>query len=579
MIRMPPAACAVLCLLGSIVQAAAAQGSKYLEDFELIAKTAAQSSASLKIKKIDWKKECERLKPRFAACKDDVEHVKNVMELLAVIQDSHTDVWETKVDRGSLPSKGNGVYGGGLWIGWDRGLLYVQGVMNDHALGSQLPLGSCVVSIGDEPSWLSLARQRHRIARYLGISSDHSMYGSLCNRMFPFGDAQQIEVEFLKPDRKVENLRLPRWGPQGRSFNWVETTTPKEAPFKEGATSAVLKTDWCDKLGYLRITGGMEEETVRAFHAAFDSLKGMEALLLDCRSMGGGSDDCGWEMAGRLFVKAVSNGSHRLEPSGTWQFEGPVVMLQDEMMVSSAETFAWAVTETNRVISVGRNTGGWGIIPKVFECPSGLIKFRLGVNDRATPIRGIHTEGVGWPADVTVPYGPLFCAENDPVREVGLEILQVLQAGVAIDEARAMFQKLFLGEVKAFETKATAIAKKARNWKPDALVRQFRNDLQARIEIEVKLLSGSKVPDVLGSKQRLESLEPVADNAEFSKEWRDAKTELDKLKDEGEAQHDLLDLLGRSEGFKLSEEDRRAFLKAHSKTQLAAWLKDRKTLE
>ena len=57
-----------------------------------------------------------------------------------------------------------------------------------------------------------------------------------------------------------------------------------------------------------------------AFHKAFDALKGMEALLLDCRGMGGGGDYQAWEMAGRLFTKTVPNGpGRRSKPTASWQ--------------------------------------------------------------------------------------------------------------------------------------------------------------------------------------------------------------------------------------------------------------------
>src|SRR6185436_2228489 len=76
---------------------------------------------------------CERMRPLFAACTSDAEHVKNVMRLLAVLRDSHTGVTDTSVDGKLLPSKWDGLYGGGLWIGWDQGLLVVMGL--PHADG------------------------------------------------------------------------------------------------------------------------------------------------------------------------------------------------------------------------------------------------------------------------------------------------------------------------------------------------------------------------------------------------------------------------------------------------------------
>lgn len=153
-------------------------------------------------------------------------------------------------------------------------------------------------------------------------------------------------------------------------------------------------------VGYVRITGRMDEATERAVHAAIDSLRDRKAFVLDCRGMGGGSDSVARAIAARFFPEGFDNGQHGLVgPSGSWQFDGPVAMLQDALEVSSAETLTWALSETDRVLSVGQATGGWAIIPRVFECPSKLLGFRIGTNARTTPIRRVQTEGTGWPPD------------------------------------------------------------------------------------------------------------------------------------------------------------------------------------
>ncbi len=205
----------------------------------------------------------------------------------------------------------------------------------------------------------ALGRERRRVAVFQGLSSDHSFFASLGNKLLPFGDAKQIDCEFVLLDGKAKKLQLDRWGPGGKSFDFVGLYLPEGVAHADGAVSKLLDTKGSKKVGFLKITGSMDAATVKTFHAAFDALKGMTALLLDCRSMGGGADDCAWEMCGRLFSKGADNGRNgRIEASGAWQFDGPVVMLQDEMEVSSAETFTWALSETKRVISVGSAAGG-----------------------------------------------------------------------------------------------------------------------------------------------------------------------------------------------------------------------------
>jgi C-terminal processing protease CtpA/Prc len=162
--------------------------------------------------------------------------------------------------------------------------------------------------------------------------------------------------------------------------------------------------------------------------------------------MGGGGDGPAWAMAGRFFAEKTPHGPVTLEPTGDWQFTGPVVYLTDERMVSSAETFTWAMTETGRAVQVGRPTGGATIIPRSFDAPSGLFSFRMGVTDRKTPGKGVRPEGIGTPPDLYVPYTPKTLADGrDPILDAGLAVLRDLLSGTpkekAVSTVRATLEK------------------------------------------------------------------------------------------------------------------------------------------
>jgi hypothetical protein len=348
---------------------------------------------------------------------------------------------------------------------------------------------------------------------------------------------------------------------------------PPGIEWGEGAVSGFLEVPWCKQLGYVRITGRMDAATVTAFHAAMDRLKGAEAILLDCRSMGGGDDVSAWEMAGRFYPGGVNNGLHgRIEASGSWQFDGPVVMLQDEKEVSSAETFTWALSETGRVISVGRATGGWGIIPRGYTLPSRLASFRLGVNARPTPIKRIQTEGVGWPADVTIPYGPVFRAEADPVMDVGLQVLGVLASGGDVGKTRALFAGLFDGEIAAFGKRADKLAD-VKGWRPKMLAKMVEDDLEKRLLLELLLVNLTQPgpPDVLGAERRLAALKGPAKAAGMKSQVGKLEKELKRLKSEAKAQEAFLEMT--DETLAAPEDERKAFLKKYKKSQIARFAK------
>jgi len=549
-----------------------AQDRRYLEDFEFVVDTVARNGAAVQVRDIDWKAAAARLRPQFAACTSDLEHVKHVMELLAVLGDGHTGVTRSSVQ--GLPSKFDGLYGGGLWISAEDGRFLVRGVLPGHALESTLPLGSMILALDRQPMWWVMAREEKRITRYAGISSRHSLYASLGNRMLPFGDAKTLEMLVLTPEGKVKKVSVPRWGPGGKAFSPLVATLPDGVAPGDGAVSTLLALPWCGKVGYLRITGGMNAATVQAFHAAFDALLGMEALLLDCRGMGGGSDDAAWEMMGRLLPRGADNGRNgRIDPAGTWQFDGPVVMLQDEMEVSSAETFTWAACETGRVLSVGRPTGGWAIIPRGFDCPSGLVSFRLGVGDRPTPIRGLHTEGTGWPPDVTVPLGPRFAARPDPVREVGLACLELLHAGLGREDVARLFQGLFDGDVRGFGRAAETVRRKAEDFDPAPLADLVQDDLETLVAMEVEALRCRDVaaPDVLASARRLDEVRERARAAGVGT-LADWEREVKEAKKEAAAQEALLACVDETGA--ASDKDRKSWLAKHKKTATGRWVAD-----
>ena len=314
--------------------------NRYLEDFEFIRKTVAAKGAAVVSKKIDWKACCKLMRPEFASCQSDAQHVANVMRLLAFLRDSHTGVTRHSAKGDEIPRFAKGLYGGGLWFAWESGRFMLRGVPEGHPKAGELQAGAALVAVGDTPIWLAMERERRKIERYFGVSSPHWLFDSLSARLLPFGEAREIEITLLDAEGKSRKVKLGRWGPGGRGFSQLTVQLPDGLKYADHAIAKMLELPWSKKVGYLRVTGSMKEDTVRHFHRTFDTLRGMEALILDCRNMGGGSDGCAWEMAGRLFSKAVSNGSHgQIAPSGSWQFDGPVVMLQNENEVSSAETF------------------------------------------------------------------------------------------------------------------------------------------------------------------------------------------------------------------------------------------------
>ena len=107
---------------------------RYLKDFEFIVEAVKKESAALATKGINWDAVVKKFRLKFEQCTDDGEHVRNVMELFATLRDSHTGVLDTKVKAG-LPEKFDGLYGAGIWFGWDQGKAVIRGVTWSSTVG------------------------------------------------------------------------------------------------------------------------------------------------------------------------------------------------------------------------------------------------------------------------------------------------------------------------------------------------------------------------------------------------------------------------------------------------------------
>ena len=386
----------------------------------------------LEKKGVDWKMVCAEWRPKFREAKDDKEHLRNVHQLLATLGDSHTGVTTSKAGE-HVPSF-DGLYGAGMWIAVEGGDLVLRALMPKHHLAYKLPPGSELTEIDGRPAAEVHGSVRKKLRTWHGWSSTHFLDARLSFQFFPFGDERKLRAKFRTPDGKVRAVDLPRWGPGGRGLSRQAVTMPDAVLLRGLAAAGRIDQE----ATYLRILGGMNEATrVQVFsQIEHQNVQSGKSMMLDCRGMGGGGDAAAWAIAGQFFTTAPSHGRVQIHAAG--RVTGPVVMLIDERMISSAETFTWAMTETNRVVTVGRPTGGATIIPTSFDAPSGLFSFRLGVTDRKTPGKGVQPEGKGTAPDVYVPYNAKTLAEGrDPIYETARIVLARLVAGDSREQAIA----------------------------------------------------------------------------------------------------------------------------------------------
>jgi hypothetical protein len=182
-----------------------------------------------------------------------------------------------------------------------------------------------------------------------------------------------------------------------------------------------------DAVGYIHIRDFEGQGWAGDIDRAIEGLPGVDALVLDIRGNGGGSDLLSDPIAGRFadrrrlsqlayYRDGPGHGdfSHAMEkhvsPSGALRFTGPVALLTNRRVFSTGEAFALHLRVLPHVTVVGDTTGGGAGNPIGRELPNGW-GVRISRWKATTP-DGFSYEGVGLPPDV-----PVWISEDD--REAG----------------------------------------------------------------------------------------------------------------------------------------------------------------
>jgi hypothetical protein len=141
-------------------------------------------------------------------------------------------------------------------------------------------------------------------------------------------------------------------------------------------------------VGYMRISSFEGASWMSEVDAALAALDGMRSLILDVRDNPGGDSQSAIDAAGRFADKrrpfayvSMRNGpghddfaapvTQYIQPSGTRSFRGPVQLLTNRRVYSSAEDFALAMRQLPNVTILGDTTAGSSGRPVTHELANG----------------------------------------------------------------------------------------------------------------------------------------------------------------------------------------------------------------
>jgi C-terminal processing protease CtpA/Prc len=169
-------------------------------------------------------------------------------------------------------------------------------------------------------------------------------------------------------------------------------------------------------VGYLRLASFTVSGWAGEVDRALEALPAAQRLIIDVRSNHGGVSQLAADVAGRFADRTrtfgylrVRNGpghgdftdftAETVSPTGH-QFHGPVFVLTDRQVMSSAEQFVLAMRTRPSTIVVGDTTAGASGGPVVRELANGWT-YRLSEWIEYTTDRRIF-EGIGLPPDIAV---------------------------------------------------------------------------------------------------------------------------------------------------------------------------------
>lgn len=171
-------------------------------------------------------------------------------------------------------------------------------------------------------------------------------------------------------------------------------------------------------IGYVRIPAFDGSGWAGELDEALAALAGAQSMIVDVRGNRGGSHTVAIAAAGRFasssfvysYTKMRNGPAHSdftglspqtVSPAGPAQFRGPVVVLTNRVVYSSAENFVLAMHALPTVTTMGDSTGGASGRPLTRELPNGWT-YTLSTWVEYTRDRRVF-ENIGLAPDVYVP--------------------------------------------------------------------------------------------------------------------------------------------------------------------------------
>lgn len=212
-------------------------------------------------------------------------------------------------------------------------------------------------------------------------------------------EGSDVGLTYLNEKDELKDIRVDREKLTGRTVS-IGTNYPEQyLNFEQRSIG--------EDVGYIRFNL-FAVPIIADFCSALTAFKDKKALIIDLRGNHGGLFGALMGVSGMLSDKEVDlgtqifrSGSEKLRASSKAKnFKGKMIVLVDEVSISSAEIFAAAMQEGGRAIVIGEKTAGEALPALSLSLPTGAVLI-YPIANLKTP-KGNYLEGAGVTPDIAV---------------------------------------------------------------------------------------------------------------------------------------------------------------------------------
>lgn len=168
----------------------------------------------------------------------------------------------------------------------------------------------------------------------------------------------------------------------------------KSLPLKVGNVTTVSgELSWCvtaDRIGFIAIDRLTDPKLPQQFLEVLERMAETRGIIIDLRYNGGGAEPLAQEIAGSFLdrPRVYAQSQYRegplhgdlgrpkkslCRPKDPWHYVGPVIVLQGQRTMSSAESFVLMLAQCPQVTTMGDRTAGSSGNPRLLDAGEGIV--------------------------------------------------------------------------------------------------------------------------------------------------------------------------------------------------------------